>query len=251
MNENIFSGKADLYTKCRPTYAAGAIELIRQEVPLRSDNRIADIGAGTGIFTEQLMQLGCGVAAVEPNPDMRSKIAETAPGAEIFSAPAEHTGLETNSISLITAAESFHWFDPAEFRAECRRILNSSGKVMLVWNLTDKQTDKIQLLHDLNLRFCTGYRKLFPDNAPLSDKKYLDMSESFLADYRKEVYANDLKLNKDQFIGNRISRSYAPKPGEEEYEKYRYALEEFFELNQNNGTIELPNNTICYIGSVH
>lgn len=110
MNENIFSGKAEVYMQCRPRYAQGVLDFIRRETALTPDSLIADIGAGTGIFTEQLMSLGCRVAAVEPNGDMRSRIAETAPGAEIISAPAEHTGLPDGSVSLITAAESFHWF---------------------------------------------------------------------------------------------------------------------------------------------
>ena len=207
MNENIFSGKAEVYMQCRPRYAQGVLDFIRRETALTPDSLIADIGAGTGIFTGQLMSLGCRVAAVEPNGDMRSRIAETAPGAEIISAPAEHTGLPDGSVSLITAAESFHWFQPDDFREECRRILRPDGKVMIVWNLTDKKTSTVQRLHELNMKYCEKYRSLFTNNEQfsVSDEKYKVMSENYLTNSRREIYPNDLMFTKEQFIGNRIS----------------------------------------------
>lgn len=219
MNENIFSGKAEVYMQCRPRYAQGVLDFIRRETALTPDSLIADIGAGTGIFTEQLMSLGCRVAAVEPNGDMRSRIAETAPGAEIISAPAEHTGLP-------------------------------DGKVMIVWNLTDKKTSTVQRLHELNMKYCEKYRSLFTNNEQfsVSDEKYKVMSENYLTNSRREIYPNDLMFTKEQFIGNRISRSYAPKSGDPEFDNYRTALEEFFEQHQQNGVILIPNNTVCFIG---
>ena len=203
MNENIFSGKAEVYMQCRPRYAQGVLDFIRRETALTPDSLIADIGAGTGIFTEQLMSLGCRVAAVEPNGDMRSRIAETAPGAEIISAPAEHTGLPDGSV-----------------------------------------------LHELNMKYCEKYRSLFTNNEQfsVSDEKYKVMSENYLTNSRREIYPNDLMFTKEQFIGNRISRSYAPKSGDPEFDNYRTALEEFFEQHQQNGVILIPNNTVCFIG---
>ena len=57
-----------------------------------------------------------------------------------------------------------------------------------------------------------------------------------------------LMFTKEQFIGNRISRSYAPKSGDAEFNDYRTALEAFFEQHQQNGVIVIPNNTVCFIG---
>ncbi len=250
MNENVFSGKAEVYMQCRPQYAQGALELIRCETALTPDSLIADIGAGTGIFTGQLMTLGCHVAAVEPNADMRSRIAETAPGAEIISAPAEHTTLPDGSVSLITAAESFHWFQPESFRKECRRILRPDGKVMIVWNLTDKKTETIQRLHDLNMSHCERYRALFANGRTLENERFAEISQSFLKSCSTSCFKNDLSYDKTQFVGNRISSSYAPKPGDPGYDDYRAALEAFFDQRQQNGMIAIPNNTVCFMGKV-
>ena len=94
------------------------------------------------------------------------------------------------------------------------------------------------------------YRSLFKNNEQfsISDEKYKVMSENYLTNSRREIYPNDLMFTKEQFIGNRISRSYAPKSGDPEFDNYRTALEEFFEQHQQNGVILIPNNTVCFIG---
>lgn len=214
MNENIFSGKAEVYMQCRPRYAQGVLDFIRRETALTPDSLIADIGAGTGIFTEQLMSLGCRVAAVEPNGDMRSRIAETAPGAEIISAPAEHTGLPDGSVSLITAAESFHWFQPDDFREECRRILRPDGKVMIVWNLTDKKTSTVQRLHELNMKYCEKYRSLFTNNEQfsVSDEKYKVMSENYLTNSRRKSTRMTSCLRKNSLSAIAYQEAMLPNP---------------------------------------
>lgn len=220
MNENIFSGKAEVYMQCRPRYAQGVLDFIRRETALTPDSLIADIGAGT------------------------------APGAEIISAPAEHTGLPDGSVSLITAAESFHWFQPDDFREECRRILRPGGKVMIVWNLTDKKSSLVRTLHKLNLDHCARYRELFSNGRSIESERFVEISQKFLKNYSSAIFKNDLSYNKSKFIGNRISSSYAPKSGDPEFDNYRTALEECFEQHQQNGAILIPNNTVCFIGMV-
>ncbi|NCE65205.1 methyltransferase domain-containing protein [Pseudoflavonifractor sp. 524-17] len=61
------------------------------------------------------------------------------PGAEILTGTAEATGLPDHSADHVTAAQSFHWFDPDGFQRECRRILRLSGKVFLLWNVRQEE----------------------------------------------------------------------------------------------------------------
>lgn len=48
---------------------------------------------------------------------------------------AEQTTLPDHSVDIITAAESFHWFDNEKTHAEMRRILKKDGYVFLLWNV--------------------------------------------------------------------------------------------------------------------
>src|SRR5690606_3925933 len=99
---------------------------------------VADIGAGTGKLTAELLRRDWDVVAVEPNDDMRASLVETIGEADrltVVGAPAERTTLAESSVALVTVAQAFHWFDIDAFRAECLRILVPGGQAALIWNV--------------------------------------------------------------------------------------------------------------------
>ncbi len=66
-----FSNRVDTYVKYRPSYPVEAVDYLYTVVGLGADSKVADIGAGTGIFSERLLERGSRVTAVEPNQAMR------------------------------------------------------------------------------------------------------------------------------------------------------------------------------------
>ena len=137
MNTEKFTGKAQAYANARPGYPDAAIDYIRNLAP--ESAVFADIGAGTGKFTELLARHGYKVFAVEPNADMREQLSVTLapyPNAKIVDGSAEATALSDSSIDVITCAQALHWFDPVVFRAECRRIGKSDILVIAIYNNT-------------------------------------------------------------------------------------------------------------------
>lgn len=240
MNEQLFTGKAEVYAKFRPGYPREVIDLAVSRLSLSPADVIADIGAGTGIFTAQLIKTGCRVIAVEPNPDMAEQLAKNAPEAEIVRASAEDTGITEHSVRLVTAATAFHWFDTDRFRAECSRILTEDGAVMLLWNTADESSLIIKELSEIKRRFCEGY----PLKNTGADK------ERFFAEYTEMSFGNPLCFDLEGFVGNQLSRSYTPKEGDELYEPYKAALTEFFAEHADGDVINIPNVTECYFGRV-
>jgi SAM-dependent methyltransferase len=55
--------------------------------------------------------------------------AERHPRIEYRVATAEDSGLESNSVDLITVAQALHWFDLERFYAEVRRVLKPRGVI--------------------------------------------------------------------------------------------------------------------------
>lgn len=114
MNENIFNGVGETYAKYRPSYPQTLLKYLCAEIGINKFSTIADIGSGTGIFTQQLLNKCSKIYAIEPNDDMR-EVAEKKLGNELgfisINGTAENTTLENESIDYITAAQSFHWFD--------------------------------------------------------------------------------------------------------------------------------------------
>jgi SAM-dependent methyltransferase len=101
---------------------------------------VADVGAGTGKLTRLLLPTGARVVAVEPLAEMRALIE----GAEVVDGTAEELPFEAESVDVITAAQSFHWFDYDRALPELHRVLRLDGFLVLVWNGRDLE-DPLQL----------------------------------------------------------------------------------------------------------
>ena len=135
MNTEAFTGRAQAYTIARPGYPETAIEYIRSLAP--PDAVFADIGAGTGKFTELLARHGYKIFAVEPNADMREQLAITLapfPRAKIVEGSAEATALPDRCADAIANAQALNRFDTEAFRSECRRIGRDNPVVITVYN---------------------------------------------------------------------------------------------------------------------
>ena len=68
-----FSNRVSNYARYRPSYPEDVIRFLQKAIGLRKDWKIADIGSGTGIFSELLLRNGYKVWGVEPNKEMREE----------------------------------------------------------------------------------------------------------------------------------------------------------------------------------
>src|SRR6185503_1231931 len=132
-----FSTRVESYIKYRPSYPTEVLELMRVRCGLAATSMVADIGSGTGILTELLLETGATVFAVEPNKEMRAAAERLLSDYGRFRSvdgTAEATTLPDASVDLITASQAFHWFDIQKARRELARVLRPRGWVVLIWN---------------------------------------------------------------------------------------------------------------------
>ena len=133
-----FTGLATNYAKFRPAYSEDVLSAIigmTGKQPSQMD--VADVGAGTGIWTRMLASRGMhSVTAIEPNDDMRGQGAEGNQGLAIEwrEGNGEKTGLQDKSMDILTMASSFHWTDFDKATAEFHRVLNADGLFVALWN---------------------------------------------------------------------------------------------------------------------
>src|SRR5688500_2394147 len=142
-----FTSRVEYYAKYRPGYPTEVIELLRSECGLTPASIVADVGSGTGIFSEMLLKNGNTVIGVEPNAAMRGAAENLLRGYLKFQSvngSAEATTLANASVNLITAGQAFHWFDAAAARDEFVRIIQPRGFVVLIWN--DRSLDSTAFL---------------------------------------------------------------------------------------------------------
>lgn len=248
-NTKRFSNRAEDYTKGRPSYAHGFIRALYELYGFNENSVIAGIGSGTGKLSKQLLENGSTVFCIEPNDDMR-KIAESE--LSLFdkfisvNGTSSDTGLEDNSVDFITVAQAFHWFDPVQFKAECRRILKSNGKVILVWNTRDLSDEFNEKSYAIYRKFCPSF-KGFHGGMRDDENRIPDF---FNGNCQKSVFENPLQFTKEKFITRSLSASYSLKEGDKNFEQYIKELENLFDHYSENGIVLMNNNTVAYIGEI-
>lgn len=245
-----FTGKSEAYEHYRPGYPEAFIDYLLASCGLEGGGTAADVGAGTGILSRQLLEKGLKVIAVEPNDDMREKAQKNCgsfAGFTAVGALAEDTGLADRSVDLVTAAQAFHWFDAPRFKKECGRILKEGGRVALVWNNRDIKSPLVTENAEICARFC-------PEFGGFSNGREQG-GEVFASFFKEGAYVhrefrNDLVFDLEGFVGRNLSSSYAPREGGEQYGPFVEALEKLFEKYGRHGRLTLPNVTDCFIGGV-
>lgn len=246
-----FTGKAENYTKFRPSYPKEYLDYLVNECSIRKTSVVADVGAGTGIFTKSLLEKECTVIAVEPNVDMRNAAQEFLNGYDkltLVNGTDENTTILSHSVDLITAAQAFHWFDAEKFKLECRRILKPNAKVALVWNSRDSHSEFVMETSGICHRLCPDFHGFSGGISSCSDEIFALFFKESKYDYKQ--FSNNLEYDLDGFIGRNLSASYAPKENDKNYEEFIFEMKQHFQKYSNNGKVIVPNKTNSYIGEV-
>lgn len=250
-----FKNIADIYDKYRPEYPKEYIEYLKKSCNLNSESKVADIGAGTGIFTKQLLDNDLFVLAVEPNEDMRNVLKEKLKDYKKFieiDGTAENTNISNKSIDIVTASQAFHWFDIDGFRKECKRILKPNGKVCLLWNMLDMNSDITKEQEQIHYKYTKRtfkYKEV--DKIVIKDKRD-EMIEEFFkyGSYELKVVENNLINTESQFIGVNLSKSYSLRKDDQNFDKYVEEFRNIFKKYSKDGILVIPNNTYCYLGNI-
>lgn len=126
------------YQSARPNYPADAVSYMVESLGIEPDCHVVDLGAGTGIFTEQLLAFGPRVTAVEPASGMREVLTRRLAGVTVLDGSDVHIPVESRSVDCVVVAQAFHWFDAPLALEEIHRVLVEGGRLGLVWNERDE-----------------------------------------------------------------------------------------------------------------
>ena len=217
MNFDKFTGKAKAYAAARPSYPAEAVEYIMSLVPKNSV--FADIGAGTGRFSELIAKKGNTLYAVEPNPDMREQLYISLghfPNASIVDGNSSDTTLASQTIDVITSAQALHWFNLEKYMVECSRIGKSSYWIIIIYN----------------------------DHSEPSKKSHREIAvESFLTAPEVKHFRNDLVYTRERWLTFMTSHSSDPSPDSDGYEAHMIRMNDLFDASQKDGLMHVEETT--------
>jgi len=243
-----FSDRVDAYAKHRPSYPDSLLNFLKQQVP--APEVVADVGSGTGILTELLLEAGYEVYGVEPNAPMRAAAEQRLldyPGFHTFDGSAESTGLPDNSIGLITAAQAFHWFDRARAKNEFRRVLKANGKVALIWN------ERLDDASEVNRRYESVLKEMVPGYPAVAHHRMVrqeDIYEFFAPNKLGLVtFRNDQLMDRAGLIGRLLSTSYVPNTGQPGNVEIVSAVDQIFDDCQTDNLVMMVYETRVYFGA--
>jgi SAM-dependent methyltransferase len=128
LRANSFGGAARSYDAHRPRYPDKMID----DLLALGGRRVLDIGAGTGIASQQLAERGADVLAVEPDARMAAIAQEKGIATEIDTF--ERWEPAGRTFDLVVFAASFHWVNPAVALPKVRAVLRDGGNLALLWN---------------------------------------------------------------------------------------------------------------------
>jgi SAM-dependent methyltransferase len=124
-----FSRLASEYATCRPGYPSELFAYLADLAPAR--DLAWDCAAGTGQATLPLSRWFRRVVGTDASAEMVAQ-AQSDPRIEYRVAPAEQSGLEPESVDLVTVAQALHWLELGPFYEEVERVLVPGG-VLAVW----------------------------------------------------------------------------------------------------------------------
>jgi SAM-dependent methyltransferase len=244
-----FASRVENYARYRPRYAGAAIELLSARCGLSDAAVVADLGSGTGILSEQLLECGAQVFAVEPNDAMRAAAEArlgVRPGFSSVKGTAEASTLVAASIDLLVAGQAFHWFEVGAARREALRLIRAGGWGALLWN--EHPPSGSAFLADyqaLLLRCAAEYAQIAASRADEAA-----MREFLGGTMEVATFPNPQLYDFQALSGRVMSSSYAPEPGHPQYGPMMEGLRAVFQRHERNGEIAFPYRTLVYFAQL-
>lgn len=226
MSKDLFSNQADVYARYRPYYPDELYHYVLSFVTDR--DRAWDCATGNGQAALALSGYFREVIATDHSQKQLDQ-AVKAENIRYLCCKAEQPPFETGSFSLITVAQSYHWFDFAAFRKEVERV-GKPGAVLAVWGYNIPQGD------DEKLNECIRF--FYKEIAgPYWDpeRKYIDEAYQTIGfDFDNELPARDFYIRvewtKEDLLGYFSTWSsvqhYRKERGTDPVEAYREKVDE-------------------------
>jgi ubiquinone/menaquinone biosynthesis C-methylase UbiE len=130
-----YTDHASHYDK-RADYSYDAIRKLIAATGCSPDTPVAEVGAGTGKLTKELLKHGLTVKSVEPNDAMREIGIKNTRGKSVTWSvgTGEATGLATNAFHAVFFGSSFNVVDQKATLTEVKRVLFPKGWFGCMWN---------------------------------------------------------------------------------------------------------------------
>ena len=126
------------YHAARPAYPEWVFEILREHCRLASKKKVFEVGAGTGLATRRLLDLGANpLVAIEPDERLAAFLLATVrdDALTLMVSSFEDAVLPQASFDLGVSATAFHWLDEDLALRKAADLLRTGGWWAMVWNV--------------------------------------------------------------------------------------------------------------------
>jgi SAM-dependent methyltransferase len=146
-----FGAVAADYDRFRPGYPTQLIDDLVADRP----RTVLDVGCGTGKAGALLAARGLDVLGVELDPQMAA--VARGHGLAVEEASFEHWDDRGRRFDLITAAQAWHWVNPAIGAPKAAGLLNPGGLLALFWNFGEPEEVARAAIEDVHRRMAPQF----------------------------------------------------------------------------------------------
>ena len=132
-----FGSVAEQYDRFRPGPPPSALALLGD----LNGADVLEVGAGTGLWTRALLELGARIEVVEPDDDMRDVLTRRSPDVRVIAAYAESLPFNDATFDVVLSSSAWHWFDQPAATNEMARVLRDDGRLFVLWNGFSRDVD--------------------------------------------------------------------------------------------------------------
>lgn len=243
-----FSNRVENYVRYRPKYPERIMSFLKNELGLTPSSVVAEVGSGTGIFTELLLKNGNVVHAIEPNEDMREAAERLLAKYDNFKsidATGEATTLADGSADFIFAAQTFHWLERTRAKKEFARIVRDGARVVLIWNVRRIGHSAFSNAYeDLIQQYGIDYQNV--RHSSVSDEDVKEFYSPF--EVKLKLFDNFQIFNFEGLKGRLLSSSYIPLEGDDKFDEMVEDLHKIFKKHAMEGQVSFEYDTKVYYG---
>ena len=191
-----FGSVAGAYAHFRPTYPPPLFDWLAAVAPARQ--RAWDCATGTG---QAAIALAGHFAEVVASDASAAQLAAASPCPRVHYrlAAAENSGLEGDSLDLVTVAQALHWFDRPRFFAEVERVLRPGG-VLAIWSYGIPQLEGEAADDQLQHFYADIVGPYWPPEKALVENGYSDLVLPFEI-LETPSFAMDVAWSLEQLLG--------------------------------------------------
>src|SRR5688500_4648906 len=129
-----FTPTAEDYACYRKPFPPELFERLAKMAIGTPNQRVLDVGAGTGLLGTELARRGCRVIMTDISPHLLDRARHREPTGAT-AARTEALPFADETFALVTAAQCWHWFDRTIAPREMRRVLRPSGRLAVIYQM--------------------------------------------------------------------------------------------------------------------